>query len=317
MGWGVNHMPDLSGKVVIVTGGNTGIGFQSAMAFAGNGADTILACRNEKKALNALGLIKNKFPEARVRYMHLDLGSLRSIHGFAASFSTVYSRLDILLNNAGVILIPYQTTEDGFESHVGINHLGHFALTGLLMNIISKTDGARVINVSSKGHRRGIMDFGNFLYTSGKGYTRMGAYSRSKLANLLFTYELDKRFRNASINALAVAAHPGYSYTDFGRARLFKVLWYLFYPLVLAVTQSPAMGALPSLRASVDPGVKGGDYFGPGGRGERKGDPVKVSSNGASHHPNDARLLWEISERLTGVTYLQRSGPGNSREAIF
>lgn len=302
--WDTMQMPDLNGKVVIVTGGNTGIGLQAAIAFARMGAETILACRNEAKALRAVRQIKRDIPEARVRFLHLDLGNLGSVHRFAQSFRASYSRLDILLNNAGLILNPYRTTDDGFESQMGVNHLGHFALTGLLMDIISKTDGARVVNVSSRIYRRGRMDFDNFQYASGKGYSRIGAYSRSKLANLIFTYELDRRFRKASINAKAVAAHPGYSYTDFGRARFFKVLRYMFYPLVVAITQSSASGALPSLRASVDPGVKGGDFLGPGGRFEIKGYPVKVRSNGASHNKKDAFLLWEISEELTGVSYL-------------
>ena len=302
--WDANQIPDLSGKVIIVTGGNTGIGLQAVVAFAGKGAETILACRNDKKAHKAVGKIKKKIPEAQVRHMHLDLGSLASVQHFAETFGNYYSRLDILLNNAGVILNPYRVTEDGFESHIGINHLGHFALTGLLIDHIAKTDGARVVNVSSKVHRMGRMDFDNFQHTLRKGYSRIGAYSSSKLANLLFTYELNRRFRIADINALAVAAHPGYSYTDLGRARFFKVLKYIFYPLVVTITQNSARGALPSLRAAVDPGVKGGEFFGPGGRGERKGFPVQVKSNGESHDTEDARLLWEISEKLTGVKFL-------------
>jgi NAD(P)-dependent dehydrogenase (short-subunit alcohol dehydrogenase family) len=302
--WEANQIPDLNGKVIIVTGGNTGIGLQAAIAFTGKGAETILACRNDKKALKAVGQIKKKVPEARVRYMHLNLGSLASVQHFAETFGNYYSRLDILLNNAGVILNPYRLTEDGFESHIGINHLGHFALTGLLIDYIAKTDGARVVNVSSKVQRMGRMDFDNFHHALRKGYSRIGAYSSSKLANLLFTYELNRRFRKADINALAVAAHPGYSYTDLGRARFFKVLKYIFYPLVVTITQNSARGALPSLRAAVDPGVKGGEFFGPGGRGERKGFPVQVKSNCESHDTNDARLLWEISEKLTGVKFL-------------
>ena len=302
--WDTSHMPDLSGKVVIVTGGNTGIGFRAARTFAGKGAETILACRNEQKGLKAVVQIRKKIPDARVKYMHLDLASLTSIRHFAESFSSSYSRLDILLNNAGVILVPFRTTPDGFESQIGVNHLGHFALTGLLLDRIVHTEGARVVNVSSKAHRKGKMDFDNFHYPAGKGFSRIGAYTRSKLANLLFTYELDRRFRDARISALAVAVHPGYSYTDFGRAFVFRVLRYIFYPLVITITQSSARGALPSLRAAVDPEVQGGDFYGPDGKGQRKGYPVRVTSNGASHNKEDARLQWEISEQLTGVKYL-------------
>lgn len=302
--WELSHMPDLSGKVVVVTGGNTGIGLQSAMAFAGKGAETILACRNEAKGHRAVAQIRKSYAAARVSCMHLDLGNLKSIRRFADSFRASFSQLDILLNNAGVILNPYRTTDDGFESQMGINHLGHFALTGLLMDLISKTEGSRVVNVSSKIHRLGRMDFKDLQYDCGKGYSRIGAYSRSKLANLLFTYELDRKFRKANIDARAVAVHPGYSYTDFGRARFFKALRYVFYPLVIAITQNSEKGALPSLRAAVDPDVKGGDFLGPGGRFQIKGNPVKITSNGASHNREHALLLWELSEELTGVRYL-------------
>ncbi|MGW8317485.1 MAG: oxidoreductase [Bacteroidales bacterium] len=302
--WDAAQVPDLTGKVVIVTGGNTGIGFQAASQMAGKGAETILACRNETKARSALRHIKRKMPEAKVLYEHLDLASLSSIRRFADRFMERFSRLDILLNNAGIILKPYRTTEDGFESQIGINHLGHFALTGLLMERIAGTDGARVVNVSSRIYRKGKLDFENFLYRSGDGFTRVGAYSRSKLANLLFTYELDRRFRSANLNAKAAAAHPGYSYTDFGRAGLFRVLKVIFYPLVITVTQNAARGALSSLRASVDPAVEGGDFYGPGGIWEIKGYPVRINSNGASHHMEDARLLWELSEEMTGIRYL-------------
>jgi NAD(P)-dependent dehydrogenase (short-subunit alcohol dehydrogenase family) len=302
--WNTDQIPDLTGKVIIVTGANTGIGFQAAFEFARKGAETVLACRNEKKALKAIRRIKKGLPEARVRFLQLDLGSLKSVHQFAENIKKLYSRLDVLLNNAGIILYPYRITEDGFESQIGINHLGHFALTGLLLGLIEKTDGARVVLVSSIGHRMGTLDFENFLYEGGRGYSRTGAYGRSKLANLLYTYELNRRFRKANIHALAVAAHPGYSYTDFGRRSLFKSLRFIFYPLILLVTQSSSMGALPSLLAAVDPEVNGTDYFGPGGKRERKGFPVKVLSNEASHNADDARKLWELSEELTGVKYL-------------
>jgi NAD(P)-dependent dehydrogenase (short-subunit alcohol dehydrogenase family) len=302
--WKADQIPELSGKVIIVTGANTGIGFQSALEFARKGAETILACRNEKKGLRAVSNIKKRLPGARVRFLQLDLSSLRSIHLFAEIFKKEYSRLDVLLNNAGIIWFPYRTTEDGFESQMGVNHLGHFALTGLLLGLIKKTDGARVVLVSSIGHRMGRMDFDNFLYQGGKGYSRSGAYGRSKLANLLYTHELNRRFRKANMHAMAVAAHPGFSYTDFGRRSLLKSLKFIFYPIILLVTQSSSMGALPSLRAAVDPEVNGTDYFGPAGIGERKGYPVKVESNEASHNEEDARKLWEISEELTGVRYL-------------
>ena len=302
--WNRVEIPDLTGKVVIVTGANSGIGFQAAKAFASKGAETILACRNETKALIAVQQIRKKFPDTIAKFIPLDLASLTSIHRFADQLRKEYTRLDILLNNAGIILNPYSQTEDGFESHMGINHLGHFALTGLLLDLISATQGARVINVSSKIYRKGTMDFDPVHSTSPEGYSRFKAYTSSKLANLLFTYELDRRLQQENIKAKSVAVHPGYSYTDFGRGSLARALKYIFYPLVITITQSSARGALPSLRAAVDPEVRGGDFYGPGGWREIKGYPVKVRSNGASHDTNDARLLWEISEQLTGIKYL-------------
>ena len=302
--WTQDHIPELNGKVIIVTGANTGIGFQAARLFARKGAETILACRNEKKAIRAIEKIKKEIPGADARYIHLDLGNLGSVRQFAGNIRANYSRLDVLLNNAGIILYPYRTTDDGFESQMGINHLGHFALTGHLSGLIAKSEGARVVNVSSLGYRMGRMDFPNLLYDGGRGFSRTGAYGRSKLANLLFTYELDRKFKRSNLDARAVAAHPGYSYTDFGRRSFFRVLKYIFYPVVKLVTQSPEKGALPLVRAAVDPEVRGGDFFGPGGRGERKGFPVRVHSNGASHDEAAAKKLWAVSEELTGIKYL-------------
>ena len=302
--WTTEHIPDLTEKVVIVTGANTGIGFEAAREFSRKGAETILACRDEIKANKALWNIRKEIPEAKVRYLHLDLSSLSSVKQFAEKIRKDYSRLDVLVNNAGIILYPYRTTEDGFESQLGINHLGHFALTGHLIDLIAKTEGSRIVNVSSLIYTLGKLDFENFLFENGKGFSRTGAYSRSKLANLLFTYELDRKFKSANLDALAVAAHPGYAYTDFGRRRFFRSLKFIFYPLVKLITQSPNLGALPLVRAAVDPEVKGGDFYGPGGRGQRKGFPVKIKSNGESHKEEDARKLWLVSEELTGIKYL-------------
>lgn len=297
--WTAENIPDLSGKVIIVTGANCGIGFEAAKEFARNGAETILACRNIEKATKALDRLKSEIPDAKAEIIQLDLASLKSIHKFAEKFKKDYSRLDVLVNNAGIMAVPYRKTEDGFESQVGVNHLGHFALTSLLYDLLASTAGARVVNVSSTGHTMGKMDFDNFMYEDGEGYSRFEAYGRSKLANLLFTYELDRRFQNASIDAIAVAAHPGSSNTSLGRMWWFKILKIFLF----LIMQSAAMGALPTLRAAVDPDVKGAEYYGPGGRGERKGYPVRVESNEASHNEEDAKKLWEVSENLTGVKF--------------
>jgi NAD(P)-dependent dehydrogenase (short-subunit alcohol dehydrogenase family) len=208
-----------------------------------------------------------------------------------------------LVNNAGIMWVEYGKTVDGFERHFGTNHLGHFALTGLLMSLLANTPGARVVNVSSTGHRSGTMDFDNLMFEGGNGYGRHRAYGRSKLANLLFTYELQRRFEAHGVDAMATAAHPGASNTNL--ARYVQDLWYmrLLWPLLERMTQSAAMGALPTIRAAVDPTSKGGNFYGPGGSREMTGYPVIVQSSEASHREADARRLWQVSEQLTGIHY--------------
>lgn len=301
--WTTNDMPDLTGKVIIVTGANSGIGFEAAKAFSRKGAQTILACRNMDKAKSAMAQIKEEIPDAAVDIMQLDLASLASVQQFADTFKANYERLDVLVNNGGIMWRPYATTEDGFESHFATNHLGHFALTGHLLDILLGTPNARIVTVSSTAHRHANLEFDNLLFEGGEGYNPHQAYSRSKLANLLFTYELQRRLEEADSSVIAVAAHPGSSNTNLVM-HVFDV-WYrkILYPLMLLVTQSAAMGALPSLRAAVDPHVKGGQYYGPGGLLEQWGHPVVIESNRASHNEADARRLWEASEALTGVRY--------------
>ena len=302
--WTQNDIPDLSGKVIIVTGANSGIGYEAAKEFARKGAQTILACRSMDKAKTALDQIIAEIPAAKAAIMQLDLANQESIHQFADAFKTKYDRLDVLTNNAGIMWPPYSKTEDGFESQFGTNHLGHFALTGLLIDHLLNTPRARVVNVSSVGHRSGVMDFDNLMFEGGKDYSRHGAYARSKLANLLFTYELQRKFEAINADAIAVAAHPGGSSTNLSRH--VEECWYFraLRPLFELMAQSAAMGALPTLRAAVDPAVTGGQYYGPGGFMESRGYPVIVQSNGVSHNKTDAHRLWEVSEELTGIYYL-------------
>ena len=300
--WTTKNIPNLSGKVFIVTGANSGIGFEAAKELARKGAKTILASRSLDKAIKALAKIQKEIPDAPVEIMQLDLANLDSVNKFAAEFKKKHDRLDALVNNAGIMMVPYQKTADGFESQVGTNHLGHFALTGLLYDLLMKTEGSRVVNVSSNGHRFGEMDFNNFMFEDSKEYSRMKAYGNSKLANLLFTYELDRRFKEADVNAISVAAHPGMSNTNLADhmmgwfAPILKGLFGFFM-------QSAAKGALPTIRASVDPEVKGSDYYGPRGRNEQRGYPIKVESKKASHKKEDAKKLWELSEKLTKVKF--------------
>lgn len=302
--WTTNNIPDMTGKMAIVTGANSGIGWDTAVALARKGATVIMACRNPQKGRVALDQIKAVVPGADVELMQLDLASLDSIRRFSEEFHARYNRLDLLINNAGIMMVPYGITEDGFERQFGTNHLGHFALTGLLLDLIMATPGARVVNVSSAGHRMGSMDFDDLMFEGGEGYSGRAAYGRSKLANILFTYELQRRFEAAGVDAEALAAHPGGSNTNLGNHLMEG--WYIkpFAPLLMrVVTQSSAMGALPTIRAAVDSNARGGEYYGPDGFMEQRGYPVIVQSNDKSHNLADARQLWDASETLTRVTY--------------
>lgn len=303
MNWDTKNIPDLSGKVIIVTGGNSGIGYEAVKAFAEKGAEVVFTCRNNEKGKKTKASLIEQNPGFKVFPMELELTDLQSIKHFSESFKSKYKKLDVLLNNAGIMMTPYALTKDGFESQIGTNHLGHFALTGHLFPLLIKTPGSRIVTISSGAHKFGKMDFDNFLYENGKGYSPMKAYGRSKISNLLFTYELQRKLEKGGNATIAVAAHPGVSDTNLGRS--FEHKWFvkLLMPVYKLMIQDASMGALPGIRAAVDPDVAGGDYFGPGGRGERTGYPIKVSSNPASHNMEDAKKLWELSEKLTGVKF--------------
>lgn len=302
--WTAEQIPDLSGKIVVITGANSGIGFESARELSRKGAEVIFACRDPVKAEKAIYRIHNEIPAAKMNFIELDLASLASVRHFSEVFKSVYDRLDVLLNNAGIMLIPYGETAEGFENTIGTNHLGHFALTGLLLDRLSATPGARVVNVASNAHYGGEMDFENLLYENKRGYAPMRAYSRSKLANLLFTYELQRRFETRDLDVIALAAHPGISATSLANHLFFNLISWLIQPAMKLIFQNSAMGALPSLRAAVDPEARGSQYYGPDGKGENSGYPIVVDSNAASKNENDARTLWEFSEELTGIKYL-------------
>ena len=300
--WTFDDIPNLSGKTIIVTGSNSGIGFESIKYFSANGARTILACRNVKDGESAKEQILEEYPNGKISVMNLNLADLESIHSFVKKFNEKHSKLDVLLNNAGIIC-PYEKTKDGFEMQLGTNHLGHFALTGLSLDCLKNTKGSRVVNVSSLGHKSGKMNFDNFMFEKGN-YSIMKAYSKSKLANLLFTYELQRRFRKFNVDCIAVAAHPGVAKSSLSKHVIKKPLYRIGIAVSNSIiSQSTSMGALPEIRASVDPLVKGGDYFGPGGFQELKGYPTAVKSNDASHDLDDAKRLWEISENLTKIRY--------------
>ena len=299
--WTTGDIPDQSGRVAIVTGANTGLGYHTAAALAQTGAHVVLAVRNLEKGNLALARIVAAHADADVTLTQLDLSSLASVRAAAASLRKAYPRIDLLINNAGVMWTPKQLTDDGFEMQFGTNHLGHFALTGLLLDNMLPVRGSRVVTVSSTGHRlRAAIHFDDLQWEH--SYNRYAAYGQSKLANLLFTYELQRRLADQHKNTIAVAAHPGASSTELGRnaPALIKPLSALVAPLFF---QGAAMGSLPTLRAATDPDVQGGQYYGPDGLGEQRGHPKLVSSSAQSHDEDLQRRLWTVSEELTGVTY--------------
>ena len=294
--WTVSNIPDQSGRVAIITGANTGIGFETAAALAAKNATVVMACRSKEKAEDAISRIRERTPGAELEFIELDLASLASVERFADTFLQGHERLDLLINNAGVMIPPLGHTDDGFELQFGCNHLGHFALTGRLIDLLEATPGSRVATVSSMAHRFGTMDFDNL--NAEKSYDKMPAYGQSKLANLLFTFELQRRLDAKGSKVLATAAHPGWTGTDLSRhSGLIN-----FMGTFLA--QTPPMGALPTLRAAVEPKASGGDYYGPKGLKEMRGYPVKVGTSQAARSEEIARRLWEVSEDLTGVSFL-------------
>jgi len=298
--WTAADVPDQAGRTAVVTGANTGIGYQAAAVLAASGAAVVLACRNLDKAKEAAARIAAATPGAQVEVQQLDLSALASVRAAAAELRNRYDRIDLLVNNAGVMWVPRQTTVDGFELQFGTNHLGHFALTGLLLDRLLATPGSRVVTISSQGHRQGRIHFDDLQLE--RGYGRHTAYSQAKLANLMFTYELQRRLTAAGSGTVAVAAHPGVSDTELVRhlPRLLRRLNGVFGRLFL---QSAEMGALPTLRAATDPAVQGAEYYGPDGLYEGRGHPKRTDSSARSHDADVQHRLWAVSEQLTEVTY--------------
>jgi NAD(P)-dependent dehydrogenase (short-subunit alcohol dehydrogenase family) len=299
--WTTADIPDQSGRVAVITGANTGLGFWTAAALADKGAHVVLAVRNLDKGENAVSQIRAKSPNADVVVQRLDLTSLDAIREAADELKAAHQRIDLLINNAGVMYTDKDTTKDGFELQFGTNHLGHFAFTGLLLDRLLPIDGSRVVTVSSVGHRiLAKIHFDDLQWE--RGYNRVRAYGQSKLANLMFTYELQRRLAHKGAPTTALAAHPGGSDTELTRYMpgLLKPAVDVLWPLL---SQSAEMGALPTLRAATDPAAQGGQYYGPDGLGEQRGHPKVVQSSKQSHDEAQQRRLWEVSEQLTGVTY--------------
>jgi NAD(P)-dependent dehydrogenase (short-subunit alcohol dehydrogenase family) len=298
--WTTADIPDQTGRVAVITGANTGLGYETALALADHGAQVVLAVRNLDKGKDAAARITAQSPGAEVALQELDLTSLESIRAAAEQLRSDHDRIDLLINNAGVMYTPRSTTKDGFELQFGTNHLGHFAFTGLLLDRLLPVAGSRVVTVSSVGHRiRADIHFDDLQWE--RRYNRVAAYGQAKLANLLFTYELQRRLAPGG-TTIAVAAHPGFSDTELMR-NMPAPLVSAFERIAPLVAQDPAMGALPSLRAATDPAVVGGQYFGPDGFAQSRGYPKVVASSKKSHDEDVQRRLWAVSEELTGVVY--------------
>jgi NAD(P)-dependent dehydrogenase (short-subunit alcohol dehydrogenase family) len=299
--WTSADVPDQSGRVAIITGSNTGVGYEAAAALAGRGAHVVLAVRNLDKGNDAKARIAARTPNAVVTVQELDLASLESVRRAAETLRAAHQRIDLLINNAGVMTLDKAATADGFELQFGTNHLGHFAFTGLLLDLMLAVDGSRVVTMSSPGHRfLSRIDFDHLRLDD--TYNRYAGYGQSKLANLLFTYELARRLEDKGAPTAAFAAHPGSSNTELLRS-LPRVIRTPIDFVWSRYAQSAAMGALPLLRAATDPTARSGQYFGPDGRGEQRGHPKVIDSNAQSHDEELQRRLWSASEELTDVKF--------------
>ncbi len=307
--WTADDIPDQTGRTVLITGANSGLGLRSAEALAAKGARVLLACRNAAKGATALEAVKAKATDAAPEVRSLDLQSLASVRQCAAALSEELDSLDVLMNNAGIMAVPKAVTEDGFESQLGTNHLGHFALTGLLLPTLLQASEPRVVNVSSNAHKMGRMQFDD-LFFERRRYSRWRAYGQSKLANLLFTSELQRQAVEHRTALTVVAAHPGYAATNLTSGPAIGAA--LLKP-VLAVAdrfagQPDHMGALPQLYAATMPDVLADDYWGPDGVREQRGHPARVGRTRHAQSTEAAERLWRRSEELTGVTYPWPSG---------
>ncbi|MDW7693884.1 oxidoreductase [Flammeovirgaceae bacterium SG7u.111] len=302
-GFDIKNAPPQKGRIAIVTGANIGVGYETSLALAGKGMKVVMACRNLEKAEKAKESIAQKAHNADLDIIQLDLNSLQSVREFAEAYSAIHNRLDLLINNAGIMVPPFAQTEEGFESQMGVNYFAHFALTQLLLPVLSGTEGSRVVSLSSLAHKRATIDFDNL--NSEKSYSKMGAYGQSKLACLLFAYELQRRLAAAGSQTISVAAHPGVSETNLGQhlSAVGKLLWAAFSPFMM---HKPKQATMPSLYAALAEEVKGGGYVGPTGFKEMKGTPGKVQSNSISHDKAVAQKLWEVSEKLTKTKFQLR-----------
>jgi NAD(P)-dependent dehydrogenase (short-subunit alcohol dehydrogenase family) len=302
--WSTADIPPLNGRTAVITGATGGLGYETALALAGAGAHVVLTGRNEAKGRHALQTIRGQFPNAEIAYETLDLANLASVAEFATRYAAAHASLDLLVNNAGVMALPQrQVTSDGFEMQLGINYLGHYALTAHLLPLLRKGDQPRVVNLSSLAHRSGAINFGDLQ--SARSYSSWKAYCQSKLAMLMFALELQRRSDAGGWGLMSNAAHPGFARTDLiangpGANSLMSQLGRFVQPLI---SQSAAEGALPTLFAATSPQAKAGGYYGPNGFYEMKGPPVPAKTMPQAKNAASAARLWDVSAVLTGVSF--------------
>ena len=297
-GWNVENIPDQSGRNAVVTGANSGLGLVTARELSRAGAAVVMACRNLDKGHAAIEQVRAAVPDAQVQLDELDLASMESVRGFAERFKASHDGLDLLINNAGVMAPPRRRTADGFELQFGTNHLGHFLLTTQLLDAMEGREDARVVTLSSTAHKIGRISFDNL--NGDRHYFRWRAYGQSKLANLLFALELDRRLRQEGSTVKSLAAHPGYAATNLQSASPPLIDRIVMKVSNAVIAQSDEMGALPTLFAATEPGLEGGTYIGPDGPNEQRGHPTIVSPSGRARDEDTARRLWQVSEELTG-----------------
>ncbi len=298
--WKIEDTPDLSDKIAIVTGANTGLGYETALALAKKNVEVIMACRSIEKAKGAKQRIIEQNPNARLEILKIDLSDLSSVKEFAQLFNEKYTSLDILINNAGVMIPPYSKTKDGFELQMGANYFGHFLLTGLLLDKLEASEKGRIITLSSIAHKSGKINFSDINWE--KSYSRGAAYNQSKLACLMFALTLQEKLANAKYNTISLAAHPGVSTTDLSR-HIPKIIYWLLSPLAPLLSHSPYKGALPTLMAALDSNAKGGGYYGPTGFMEMKGKPGSAKIENHAQDKTVANKLFDLSENMTNFKY--------------
>lgn len=296
----LNEIPPQTGRIALVTGANTGLGFETAKGLASTGMKVVMACRDDRKADEAKIRIIKIHPDSDLVVMTVDLARLKSVREFADEYLKRHDRLDILVNNAGIMVPPYSKTEDGLESQMAVNYFSHFLLTGLLFKTITNTKGSRIVTLASNAHKKAQINFDDLNWE--KGYKALKAYRQSKLACLIFAFELNRRIRKAGLATLSVSAHPGLSMTELVR-HFPKWLLLIGKPFTNIITHPPDKGALPTLYAALDDDVKGGEYFGPQGYSEWTGKPGRARSFPQSHDYSAAERLWNLSEQITGVSF--------------